>query len=630
MNILKIEHLKKSFSERMLLDGIDLNISSGDKIGLIGVNGTGKSTLFRLIAQEGYLDSGTIIRHPAAVITYVPQDPHFDPEATVLQQVFKGDSEEMRLLNHYEDALEKLNDSPENTEYQKHFARLTEEITAKNIWEIESQAKTVLNKLGINRYDTPMNILSGGQQKRVALAGALIAQSDLLILDEPTNHMDNETIDWLEIYLVNFKGALLMITHDRYFLDRVTNRIIELTKGKLHSYEGNYSHFVEQRSDRLLKDTTIEHKRQNLLKKELAWIRAGVQGRGTKQKARIQRFEDLKEQIPNINSGNIDISLEQTRLGKKVIELQHMNKSYGEQCVLNDFSYIFQRDDRIGIIGRNGIGKSTLLNIITHRTKSDSGTIDIGSTVKIAHFNQTPENFDADLRAIDYVRDHAEQIKTTDGNWISAGQMMERFLFTSDMQYTLISALSGGEQRRLYLLGLLMDAPNVLLLDEPTNDLDIDTLKVLEDFIDYFNGAVVAVSHDRYFLDRIARTIFSFEEGGKIVVHAGNYSDYLERPKMPQVQESDTSSQEKATWRENRLKFTYKEIQEFKTLSSEISEMEDQLEKIVESMEIHAHDFEKLHVLNMEKDHLEEHLLSSMERHEHLSDLERRIEEQKK
>lgn len=633
MNVLSAENLSKSYGEKTLFDDISFNINDYDKIGLIGVNGTGKTSLLNIIAGVDVPDSGTIASPKGTKIEYLSQDPEFDEDATILQQVFKGDSPALNVIRAYESALDELSRQPEDDRLQEKITKLTSDMNTVNAWELESQIKTILTRLGVRNFEAKMGTLSGGQKKRVALASALINPCDLLILDEPTNHMDNDTIEWLENYLKNRKGALLMITHDRYFLDRVVNKTLELDFGKLYIYTGNYTEFVEKKIERKNLESTMESKRQNLYKKELEWIRTGAKARTTKQKARIQRFEEIKDSKVVHDDSKVEISVGHSRLGKKILEVEHISKSFGDLNLINDFSYILLREDRIGIIGDNGVGKSTLLNLLTGKLEIDNGEIDMGPTVKVGYFSQESEDMDTTMKAIEYIKESAEFITTADGTKISASQMMERFLFTSSMQWTYISKLSGGERRRLYLLKVLMDAPNVLILDEPTNDLDIDTLKVLENYIDEFSGAVIAVSHDRYFLDRICNKIFSFEGGGKIVDHVGNYSDYVDYRKLKEdelkAQQTITEIKEKPKRvKAQKLKFTYKEKMEYETIDDEIETLENQLSELEDAISKTTTDFVKLQELMTAKDKAEEDLLFKMERQEYLSNLEEEIKNQ--
>ncbi len=489
MNIVTIEHLTKSYTERLLFDDTAFSVNEGEKIGLIGINGTGKSTLLKIVAGLEEPDRGTVVRSRGLDIRYLPQNPEFDPKDNVIQAVLKDN--------------------------QGHD----------HVWDIESQAKSMLNKLGITEQEALMGTLSGGQKKRVALASVLLSTAKLLILDEPTNHLDSSMADWLEEYLKKFKGALLMITHDRYFLDSVTNRIVELDKGKLYSYQTNYQGFLKLKAERLDMAAASERKRQSILRVELEWMQRGARARSTKQKAHIQRYEALRDQKAPETDGRVEMESAASRLGRTTVEISDLSKSYGDKVLLKDFTYIFLKDDRIGIIGPNGAGKSTLMKMIAGWVEPDSGTIEIGQTVRMGYFSQENEEMDETLRVIDYIKNVAEYVKTRDGS-ISASQMLERFLFPSHMQYTVIGKLSGGERRRLYLLRILMDAPNVILLDEPTNDLDIQTLTILEDYLDSFQGIVVTVSHDRYFLDRVVRRIFAFEGDGEVRQYEGGFTDY--------------------------------------------------------------------------------------------------------
>ena len=523
MNLITIENITKSYGDKAILDNISLGINDGDKIGIIGINGTGKTTLLKIIAGVDECDEGKITTSNELKMEYLFQNPDYNPENTVLEQVFKGNSKEMMILREYENILEKVNFG--DTSLSEKLIKLQEQIDSLNLWQMESEAKMILTKLGIYDFGKKMGKLSGGQRKRVFLAAALIRPSNLLILDEPTNHMDNDTIDWLEGYLNSRKGALLMITHDRYFLDRVTNRIVEVSDGVLYNYEGNYSLYVEKKLEREEQKVSEQRKKENLYRNELKWIRRGAKARSTKQKARIDRFEKLKDSMEKISDDKLELSVVGTRLGNKIIEINDISKSY-EKDLIKDFTYTLLRNDRIGIIGPNGAGKSTLMDIISGKTKPDKGTVEIGDTVKIGYFSQETYDIDGSMRVIDYVKEIAEYLPLSNGDRISASDMLERFLFAPEKQYTPISKLSGGERKRLYLLNVLMSSPNVLLFDEPTNDLDIATLTVLEDFLDKFNGPVMTVSHDRYFVDRTCNKIFAYEGEGEIEIIHGNYSDY--------------------------------------------------------------------------------------------------------
>ena len=533
MSLLSIENLAHSYGERTLFKNVNFNIETGDKIGLIGINGTGKSTLLRHIAElDGGKDPetgepGKIIPNGTCVMEYLPQDPPFEPEATVIGQIFRGDSPMMKLLRSYETVLDETALQPDDATVQRRLLEVQQQMDQHFAWQLESEAKAVLNRLGITDFNQKMKTLSGGQRKRVALAGVLVRPSDLLILDEPTNHMDNETVAWLEGQLQKRKGALLMVTHDRYFFDRVINRTLELDNGTAYLYTANYSGFLQKRAERRELESAAARKLQNIYRRELAWISRGAEARRTKKKDRVERFAEIEAAAKEkVNRQELEITSAATRLGKTVVELEHVSCLYEGIEYIHDFSYILLRDDRVGIIGPNGVGKTTLMDIIAGRLQPDSGTVTIGQTVKIGYFSQHSEFPDTRERVLEYIRDAGNYVLAADGTYISAAMMLERFLFPPELQWVPISKLSGGEQRRLYLLRILMEAPNVLLLDEPTNDLDIPTLSVLEEYLDTFAGAVIAVSHDRYFLDRFARRIFAVETGGVLRQYPGGYSDY--------------------------------------------------------------------------------------------------------
>lgn len=634
MNLISIEKVSKSYSEKVLLDEISLGINEGDKIGLIGINGTGKSTLLKIIAGSENYDSGNIIRGSKVRVEYLTQNPSFDEEASVISQVFKGSSKELKLIQEYEELLDKIDnhENSSNEELHKRMLQLQSEIDNLNLWNLESEAKNILTKLGINDFEAKMKILSGGQRKRVALASALITPCDLLILDEPTNHMDSETISWLQEYLNNRKGALLMITHDRYFLDIVVNRIIELDRGKLYSYEGNYSAFLEKKLERESIEQANEEKRQNLLRKELAWVKRGAKARTTKQKARLDRFEDLSNEKVVKVEDKIEISTVSSRLGKKLIEIENLNKTFGEKKIINNFSYKLLREDRIGIIGENGAGKSTFLKIISGELEKDSGTITIGETVKISVFSQESDHLPNDMRVVDYIKEIAEYLLTADGERITASKMLEKFLFKPEAQYSLIGKLSGGEKRRLYLLKILMEAPNVLILDEPTNDLDIQTLNILEDYIDDFDGIVITVSHDRYFLDRICNKIFAFEGNGAIQIYHGDYSSYLDKKPKAVIEIKSDKKEDKVKEKpkkEKQLKFSYKEQLEFENIDAVIEDLENKKSKIESDIEKFSSDYGKLNELILEKEKLEGILEEKYERWTYLNDLSEKIQQSK-
>jgi ATP-binding cassette subfamily F protein uup len=636
MNIVSAEKISKSYNEKSLFNEVSVSIEEGDKIGLIGINGTGKSTFLKAIAGLETLDAGKIIYTNGIAIEYLPQNPCFEDGTTVLQQVFKGFSPVMKLLRDYETVLRKANDHPGDSRLEKELIAFTQKMESSGAWTIETEAKSVLTRLGISDFYQNVETLSGGQRKRVALAGALITPSDLLILDEPTNHIDSETVDWLEKYLAKRKGALLMVTHDRYFLDRVVNRILEMDRGFLYSYQANYEKYLEMKLEREELAQASERKRQDLIRNELKWVQRGARARTTKQKARLERFEKLTEQEGLQESDNVDIQAAFSRLGKKIIQLENINKRFPCGEIIRDFSYSFLKDDRVGIIGPNGSGKSTLLKIITGQIPPDNGSVSIGQTVKAGFFSQENDGMDEGLRVIEYIREKAEYINTRDGT-VTASQMLERFLFPPSMQYTPIAKLSGGEKRRLYLLYILMGAPNVLLLDEPTNDLDIQTLTVLENYLDDFPGVVIVVSHDRYFLDRVADKIFSFEGNGEIRQYAGNYTDYRQyADQLEQIAADQSREAEKQNGNEKRevkkdrpLKFTFKEQKEFEQIDGIIEELEKKLQGITVEMNDATSDFQRLQQLVAEKENMEKQLEEAIERWTYLNELYEKIEEAK-
>ncbi|WP_313756004.1 ABC-F family ATP-binding cassette domain-containing protein [Tissierella sp.] len=627
MNLISIENLSKAYSEKQLFKDINFGINDGDKIGLIGINGTGKTTFLKIIAGIEEPDTGGVVKGNNVNIEYLPQDIDFDLELTVVEQVFKGNSKNIQLVRRYEEAIMNANAKSEE------ILRLTQEMDEANAWDLESEAKSVLTQLGITDFNEKIGNLSGGQRKRVALASALINPAELLILDEPTNHLDNTTIDWLEEYLSRRKGALLMITHDRYFLDRVVNQIIELNNGNIYSYKGNYNYFLEKKLERQEMETASERKRQSLLRNELAWMMRGARARTTKQKARIERFNELNDREIDSPHEKLDISVGGTRLGRKIIEIENIEKSFDGKKVIDDFSYIVLRDDRVGILGPNGSGKSTLMNIISGKLESDKGTVDIGETVKIGVFAQENIHMDNNLRAIEFIKEGGEYIETSDGEKISASQMMERFLFSKELQWTPIGKLSGGEKRRLHLLRVLMEAPNVLLLDEPTNDLDIDTLTVLEEYIDEFPGAVIIVSHDRYLLDKVVEKLFVFEGNGKIVGYTGNYEYFREISKIEKqdiVVEKKPEKKERQKENNKPLKLSFKEQKQWDEIDDIIAKLENDLLDIETKMTEASSDYTKLQELFKEKEIIENKLEEKMERWLYLSELVEKIEEQKR
>lgn len=623
--ILSAENMSRSYGDRVLFENISFNIEEGDKIGVIGVNGTGKSTLLKMIAA-GESGGGKLTIPGGVVMEYLPQDPPFEPDATVLEQIFKGDSPLMVLLRRYETAVEAVAAEPENDRLQKQLLELQQEMDNKYAWQLESEAKAVLTQLGITDLQQKMGELSGGQRKRVALAGVLVRPSDLLILDEPTNHMDNATVAWLEQQLLKRKGALLMVTHDRYFFDRVVNRTLEIDNGKGYLYTGNYSLFLEKREERRIAEASAAQKLRNIYRRELAWISRGAEARRTKKKDRVERFAQIEAEVKNVQTeASLEMSSVSSRLGKTVIELENVGMVYNGLDYIKDFSYILLRNDRVGIVGPNGAGKSTLMDIIAGRLAPTSGSITVGQTVKIGYFSQHSEFPDSSQKVLEYIKEANNYIETADGSRISAAQMLERFLFPQELQWVPVNKLSGGEKRRLYLLRVLMTAPNVLLLDEPTNDLDIPTLSVLEDYLDSFAGAVIAVSHDRYFLDRFANKIFALQPGGTLRQFVGGYSDYentlaqeaaeqaVEKPKAAAVKEAAPKPAKK--------KMTYSERLELENIDQEISRTEAELKML--GMEINScgSDFVRLGELTKEQEAAQKKLDELVDRWAYLSEL---------
>lgn len=605
MNLLNIEHVSKIFGEKHIFDDVSYGIHEGDKIGIIGINGTGKTTLLKIIAGLEEPDEGQVVKQNGLRITYLPQNPEFPEGATVLSHVTQG----------------------------KHELD----------WNTESEAKTILNKLDILDYDAKIDTLSGGQKKRVALARTLINPADVLILDEPTNHIDNEMALWLEDYLNKFKGVIIMVTHDRYFLDRVTNKILEISHGKLYGYTANYSQFLELKAQREEMELASERKRQSILRMEIEWAKRGCRARTTKQRARLERLEALKNGTAPVKDATVELESIGTRMGKKTIELHNVSKSYGDKTIIKDFNYIVLKNQRLGIIGQNGCGKSTLMKIITGVLEPDEGEVEIGDTIQIGYFAQEAEEMNTNQRAIDYIKDIADYVPTKDGR-ITASQMLERFLFDGNLQYTPISKLSGGEKRRLYLCKVLMESPNVLILDEPTNDLDIPTLTILEDYLDSFNGIIITVSHDRYFLDNLVDRIFSFEGNGTLKQYEGGYTDYLEaRQRMigdvanqptkagNQPNKAGNPADKKTTgkdWKKNqptKLKFSYKEQKEYETIDDDIAALEAKIEELEQDMQKNATNSAKLSEIMAQKEEAETALEEKMERWVYLNDLAEKI-----
>lgn len=610
MNLINIENVTKAYTERKLLDGASFSLQDGEKVGVIGINGTGKSTLLKIIAGIEEPDEGSVVRANHIVVRYLPQNPVFDGNMTILEAVLSGAD---------------VSDS----------------------WTVESDAKSLLTKLGITDFTQKVGELSGGQRKRLALVAAVVVPCDVLILDEPTNHLDSAMSDWLEDFLKKWRGALVMVTHDRYFLDAVCSRIVEVDKGAVYSYDTNYSGYLERKAAREESAEASERKRQSILRKEIEWMKRGARARSTKQKGRIKRFEEMQGETAPQQDGQVEIGSVSTRMGRTTVELEHISKSYGERVLIRDFSYIFLKADRIGFIGPNGSGKTTLMKMIDGRVVPDAGTITIGQTIKIGYYTQEIENskdagiayMDPEEKVIDYIRNTAEYVRTTEG-LVSATMMLERFLFPSSQQYSPIGKLSGGEKRRLNLLRVLMEAPNVLILDEPTNDLDIKTLTILEDYLDSYDGIVIAVSHDRYFLDRVVRRIFAFEGDGEIRQYEGGYTDYRNRleeegrqmPGMSQSAAAETGTQtntapdSKATWTSGKkLKFSYKEQREYETIEDDIAALEQKVEDLDNEMAANATNAAKLRELMEEKEQTEASLEEKMERWEYLEELAAKI-----
>jgi ATP-binding cassette subfamily F protein uup len=627
--VLTIENLAKTYGEKTLFTDVNFSVDNGDKIGVVGVNGTGKSTLLQAIAGIIPIDAGAFVTMKNIRIEYLPQDRQVDRDNAVLAEAFRGTQPIMQVLREYEDLYRSIADS---TVKNQQLAKLSEKIDELDGWQLESDAKTILTKLGITEFDKKAGDLSGGQQKRLALASALIQPCDLLLLDEPTNHLDSETIVWLEEYLMKLKCAVILVTHDRYFLDNAATRIIELDKGKSYVYAGNYTSFLEQKAARIERENASEEKRQNFLRNELKWMRRGAQARSTKQKARIQRFETIKEQQPDLERPDVQIGLGASRLGRTVIEINNISYSIDGKNIIKNFSYTILRNDRVGILGPNGIGKSTLLNLIAGRLQPSGGSIKIGQTVKIGYFTQKNMEMDEKLRAVEYIKEAANYITLADGTRITAGKLMEMFLFDSDLQWMPIARLSGGEKRRLYLLRILMEAPNVLLLDEPTNDLDLQTMAVLEEFIDRFNGAIIFVSHDRFFIDRLADKVFVYENNGHLRQYPGGYSYYKQLLQQKNDQQVKTVGNEKNMAGKKmktvdaHKKFTYKEKCEYEQIEAVIAQTEGALQAAHLEMEKNAADYVKIKELNEWQNELQTKLDKLMERWAYLEEIAEAME----
>ncbi|WP_294150725.1 ABC-F family ATP-binding cassette domain-containing protein [uncultured Selenomonas sp.] len=643
--LLTLENFTKSYGEKTLFSGVDFSIDDGERVGIVGVNGTGKSTFLKAVAGLTPVDDGTRVERRGLRMEMLAQDKVFAPENTVLMEVFRGTSPLMQALRDYELALRAAEERPDDRNVQQVLAKCSAAIDAAEGWQLESEAKTVLTQLGITDFAAPVGTLSGGEQKRLALATALVQPCDLLLLDEPTNHLDSETIAWLETYLSGRKGALLMVTHDRYFLDRTATKILELDKGHAYTYTGNYSDFLEQKAARIEREQASEAKRQNFLRNELKWLRRGAQARSTKQKARIERYEEVKAQTPDLDRSTVEIGLAGSRLGRTVIELDHVHYEVDGQTIVKDFSYTVLRHDRVAILGRNGTGKTTLLDIIAGRLAPTSGTVKIGQTVKIGYFTQKAVEMDERLRAIEYIEEAAHTITLADGSTISASQLMERFLFPGSLQWTPIARLSGGEKRRLYLLRILMESPNVLLLDEPTNDLDLETMAVLESFIDDFNGAILIVSHDRFFVDRLADKSFVYKPGGVLRMYPGGYSYYKEKEAEEQAEaaaaeaqkasarkapaptassntaEEAPASKDTAEPSARPKKLTFKEQKEYAEIEDIIASKEGELKATELLMQQNASDYGKLADLTKDQQRLQAELDHLMERWAYLEEI---------
>ncbi|WP_088242894.1 ABC-F family ATP-binding cassette domain-containing protein [Calothrix rhizosoleniae] len=593
MSVITLQSVRKDFGIKEILKDASLSLDATDKVGLIGTNGSGKSTLLKMIAGLEPIDSGQILVPAGTRIIYLPQQPDIDSDRTVLEQVFADSGEQMAVVREYEDISHHLATHPDDEQLMSRLSSVMQKMDATGAWELETNAKIILSKLGITDFDVKVGTLSGGYRKRIALAAALLSEPDFLLMDEPTNHLDADSVEWLQSYLNRYRGAILLITHDRYFLDRVTNRVVEIDRGDIYTYSGNYSYYLEKKAMAESAAASSQQKFQGVLRRELEWLKRGPKARSTKQKARIDRIHEMQDTEFKQTQGKVDIATPSRRIGKKVIEVNSISKSYGERTLIKDFTYEFSPEDRVGIIGGNGVGKSTLMDMITGRLQPDTGTVDIGSTIHIGYFDQHSEELLSALnenqRAIEYIKEEGgAYIKIADGTQITASQMLERFLFSGNQQYTPIHKLSGGEKRRLFLLRVLMSAPNVLILDEPTNDLDVQTLAVLEEYLEDFNGCVIVVSHDRYFLDRTVDKVFVFEENGKVVQYPGNYSVYLDykkaqEAKQQQADKIENKSEKKVVGNNNspstapankKRRMSNWERKEFSELESKIAQLE--------------------------------------------------------
>lgn len=629
MSLLTIEGIHKEFADKVLFDDITMTIHPGNRIGIIGVNGSGKSTFMKIIAGVETADRGTM-QHPNDYrIRYLTQTVEFAPDQTILDALFTSETPSVLALKAYEQARQQLEADPASEQRLERFMKAQQAVDAADAWETEAKLKSILNRLGLPDVTADVSSLSGGQQKRVALAAALLDEADLLLLDEPTNELDADTIAWLETVLADYRGAILLITHDRYFLNRVTNHILEIADGTSYFYDGNYELFLEKRAERKARTQSMEQKRQNILRRELAWLRRGAKARTTKQKARIQRVEDLKHQESLAEDEVLEVSVGSRRLGKKVIEVEHLSFQYDDTPIIREFNWLFGRRERYGIVGPNGSGKTTLMNLLAKRLEPTSGTVVHGETVHLGYYGQQVEFEDLSRRVIDEIERIAQVIHTPDGESITASQMLERFLFTPDAQYKPIAKLSGGEKRRLVLLRILMDEPNVLFLDEPTNDLDTETLSVLEDYLESFPGTVIAVSHDRYFLDRIAGQLIAFEDGSINIYHA-EYSDYLASLVETKVQAKKEPKEKKERVKTDVVKFTFKEQKEWETIEDDIASLESAIETAEARLADAGSDIGKVNEIYAEISTLKEALDSKMERWEYLSEIDEQIEAQKR
>lgn len=616
-----MENVTKTHGEKTIFHDLIFSLTDGEKIGIVGINGTGKSTLLNIIAGVEESDSGEKIHPNDYTISYLSQAPKFDEQSTIMDYMFASDTPVFSLIRRYEKTLLDLQNNPENEAVQNRLLKEQQEMDALNAWDTSANAKTILTKLGIHTFTKKLGELSGGQKKRVALAKTLIETPDLLILDEPTNHLDFDSINWLQDYLAKYQKALLFVTHDRYFLDNVANKIWELSNTKLYEYKGNYADFLEAKAIREENEASAQSKKESLFKKELAWIRRGAKARTTKQKARIQRFEELESDVANkTKKENLEIELSGSRLGKKVLDLQSITKKYGSETIIQDFSFLFKRGDRIGIVGNNGSGKSTLLNIIAGLENIDSGEIEVGQTVKFGYYTQENIDMDENLRMIEYIRETADSIQLKDGSYISAAQMLERFLFPLHTHGTLIRKLSGGEKRRLYLLNILMSAPNVLLLDEPTNDLDTQTLTVLEDYLENFPGVVITVSHDRYFLDKVCEQLIVFKAKANIELFYGSYTEYLAERREPIEEKKPSNAVPQTRPEKKKKKLSYSEMKEWEEIEGKMEAVEKKLVEIKAEMASCGSDFGKLQLLMEEEQKNHEQLELLMERWAYLAE----------